>query len=193
MPVKQLKGFKKVSLQPGETKCVTLTLTANELYIFDTAQGRYRVPTGKYIVHVGGASDKLPLKAGFTLNPADELPDLQVVNIRTLPTFPKTGDQVQFVASVLNRGTAPTPIGKPVEVCFRVNGRCVATSSDIRDPIPAGGMALISSSELSAGTSPWLARAGSFQVTAEVDPHHIILETIEANNIGNRTWSTGLR
>ena len=71
MPVKQLKGFKKVALQPGETKRVTFTLTSDDLYIFDADEGRYRVPTGSYTVRVGGASDRLPLKAGFTLTQLD--------------------------------------------------------------------------------------------------------------------------
>ena len=188
MPVKQLKGFKKVSLQPGETKCVTLTLTANELYIFDAAQGRYRVPTGKYIVRVGGASDRLPLQAGFTLNSADELPDLQVMNIRTLPAFPKPGAPVQFVASVLNRGTGPMPGDKGLNVTFCVDGKVVSQSLALHETIPAGGMALVCGSEIMAPNFVWPAGAGQVLVQAEVDPQHLINETIETNNLATRSW-----
>lgn len=189
MPVKQLKGFKKVSLQPGETKCVTFTLTANELYIFDAVAGRYRVPTGEYIVRVGGASDNLPLSKKFFLKPAPELPDLMVANIRTLPAFPKVGDRVQFVASVFNRGTGPTRVDQPLDVTFRVNGKVVSTSPELRQVIPAGGMALVCGSENPAGDSGWTAGAEKVLVQAEVDARHLISETIETNNFALRNGS----
>ena len=182
MPVKQLKGFKKVNLQPGERQCVTFTLTANELYIFDAAEGRYRVPAGPYSVHVGGSSDQLPLAAPFTLTPARELPDLMVANIRTLPAFPQAGDKVLFVASVFNRGTGPTPTNQPLSVDFRVNGQVVASSPELRQSIPAGGMALVCGSETTKRNPAWSDTAGTFSVQAEADAQNAIAETIEDNN-----------
>jgi beta-glucosidase len=183
MPVKQLKGFKKVSLQPGETKHVTFTLTANELYIYDAVEGRYRVPTGEYIVGVGGSSDQLPLSKQFVLKPVTELPDLVVANIRTLPAFPKVGDRVQFVASVLNRGTGPTTTNKALSVSFRVDGKLVAWSPDLQQSIPAGGMALICGSQGAGGNADWTFSQPKFSVQAEADHRHAITETIEANNM----------
>ncbi len=46
MPVKQLRGFSKVSIEPGRTREVTLTLGPDEFYIFDPSSGSYQVPTG---------------------------------------------------------------------------------------------------------------------------------------------------
>src|SRR5690606_30248560 len=44
-PVRQLKGFAKIELAPGETRRVTLELPARALGFHD-AQGRYRVEPG---------------------------------------------------------------------------------------------------------------------------------------------------
>lgn len=193
MPVKQLKGFKKVSLQPGETRHVTFTLTANELYLFDAGEGRYRVPTGKYIVHVGGSSDHLPLTTWFTLTPAPELPDLMVANIRTLPAFPKAGDNVLFVASVFNRGTGPTSADKPLSVDFRVNGQVVASSPALRQAIPAGGMALVCGSVAPEYASPWAVSAGTFCVQAKVNSQPAGRDAIESKNIIVSTQSVSAK
>ena len=193
MPVKQLKGFRKVSLQPGQTKTVAFTLTPDEFYIFAAAESRYRVPTGSYTVKVGGASDHLPLSAPFTLTPAAEFPDLMVVNLRTIPAFPSPGDKVLFVASVLNRGTGPTPAGQAWNVEFRVDGQVVALSPEVRQIIPAGGMVMVCGSEASAGKAGWIASAGQFSLQAEADPRHAITETIESNNVHSVTRSVSSR
>jgi beta-glucosidase len=189
MPVKQLKGFQKVALQPGQTKQVTFTLSSDELYVFDAVQGRYRVPTGSYTIQVGGSSDRLPLSAPFTVTPATERSDLLVANIRSIPAFPSAGDRVLFVASVLNRGTGPTPSDKALSVEFRIAGQVVAWSPELRQSIPAGGMALVCGSEGPAGNACWNAVAGTFAVQAEVDSRHVIEETIESNNINTSTRS----
>ncbi len=183
MPVKQLKGFKKVAIPSGQTNHVTFTLTPDELYIFDAAENRYRVPTGAYLVRVGGASDSLPLRAAFTLTPAPELPDLMVANLRTIPAFPHAGDRVLMVASVLNRGTGATPTNQPVSVEFRVNDEPVAWSPNYGNIIPAGGMALVCGSVGPKGISPWTASAGKVCLQAEVNYHHTIIETIKTNNL----------
>jgi beta-glucosidase len=185
MPAKQLKGFKKVGIAPGQTNRVTFTLTPNELYIFDAAAARYRVPTGSYTVRVGSSSDNLPLSAPFSLTPAGERPDLVVTNIRTVPPFPKVGDRVLFVASVLNRGTGPTPATENLSVSFSVDGKRLASSPSLRSSIPAGGMALVSGSDGVA----WPISNRTVSVRAEVDPDRAIEETIETNNQSTVTLS----
>jgi beta-glucosidase len=65
-PVKLLRGFSKVPLQPGETKTVRFTLPARELACWDTASGAFRVEEGAYEVLVGGSSRRGDLlSAGF--------------------------------------------------------------------------------------------------------------------------------
>ncbi|MFH1194856.1 MAG: glycoside hydrolase family 3 C-terminal domain-containing protein, partial [bacterium] len=51
-PKKELKGFEKISLLPGETKTVDFEITPNELYYFDESSMSYKVEEGNYIAHV---------------------------------------------------------------------------------------------------------------------------------------------
>ena len=182
MPVKQLKGFAKVRIAPGKTERVTFHLSPEELYVFDAEHNRYIVPTGNYRVMVGGASDKLPLTGKFTLTPAAERPDLQVVNIRTIPPFPKAGDKVLFLASILNRGTGPSPAGATLAVNFKVNTQLVAVAVGGTNSIPAGGMALVCSSSAASTLPPWIAGEGTSHVFAEVAGGDAVKETIKSNN-----------
>ncbi len=178
MPPKQLRGFSKVLIEPGQTREVSFTLSADEFYIFDTETAAYRIPTGSYTAHVGGSSDKLPLSAKFTLGAAPALPDLIVTNIRTIPAFPVEGESVHFVATLLNRGTAPTSTERSPVVSFHVNGKPVSTSPELLRAIPVGGMALVCGSV----GEPWTASPGTYSVRVEADASGAIEETIESNN-----------
>jgi beta-glucosidase len=54
-PVKELKGFQKVSLQPGETKTVSLEITPNSLAFYDVKM-KYVVEPGEFEIMVGDSS-----------------------------------------------------------------------------------------------------------------------------------------
>ena len=54
-PVKELKGFEKISLQPGETKTVSFTITP-ELLKFYNYDLEYVVEPGEFEVQIGGNS-----------------------------------------------------------------------------------------------------------------------------------------
>ncbi len=64
-PVKELKGFQKVELQPGQSREVTFTLKASDL-AFYTAAGKWEAEPGAFRVFVGGNSRDLKT-AGFAL------------------------------------------------------------------------------------------------------------------------------
>jgi beta-glucosidase len=54
-PVKELKGFKKVTLRPGETKTVTLDITPDLLAFYDINM-KYVVEPGDFSIMVGNSS-----------------------------------------------------------------------------------------------------------------------------------------
>ncbi|HZR17622.1 MAG TPA: glycoside hydrolase family 3 N-terminal domain-containing protein [Verrucomicrobiae bacterium] len=54
-PIKELKGFKKVWLQPGETKTVALDITAESLAFYDLNM-KYGVEPGDFEIMVGNSS-----------------------------------------------------------------------------------------------------------------------------------------
>ena len=66
-PVKELKAFQKVYLQPGETRNVTLTIGANALSYYDEATSQWRADAGKYEALIGTASNKLSTNYAFQL------------------------------------------------------------------------------------------------------------------------------
>lgn len=66
-PQKELKGFKKVYLAPGETKDVDITIDRSALSFYHDKQQKWVPEPGDFEVLVGNASDHLPLKAKFTL------------------------------------------------------------------------------------------------------------------------------
>jgi beta-glucosidase len=64
-PIKELKGFQKVELQPGESREVSFSLRPSDL-AFYTAAGRWEAEPGAFKVYVGGSSRDVK-EAGVTL------------------------------------------------------------------------------------------------------------------------------
>ncbi|GII03510.1 glycoside hydrolase family 3 protein [Planobispora takensis] len=58
-PVRQLRGFERVSLAPGESKTVTFTLKTADLALWDVTRGRFAVEPSTHDVLVGSASDRI--------------------------------------------------------------------------------------------------------------------------------------
>ena len=66
-PAKELKGFRKVFLQPGESKTVTLTLTERDLSFWDVEDKGWKAEAGRFLVHVGTSSRHNLQTAVFSL------------------------------------------------------------------------------------------------------------------------------
>lgn len=166
MPKKQLRGFEKVMLNSSETKRITISLSPEEFYIYNEAKDTYQVPEGEYSVQVGGSSDILPLKIEFQLDKSTPKPDLSLKNIRTLPVYPKEGNEIIFMASIINNGTAATQIGEKHIVHFYVDGKEVAHYYSDKTAIPVGGMTLASAE---ATGRNWVAPKGTINITAKIE------------------------
>jgi len=65
-PLKELKGFQKISLKPGESKVVEFAINA-ELLKFYNSELKFVCEPGEFQVMIGDSSDNVK-KAGFTLN-----------------------------------------------------------------------------------------------------------------------------
>lgn len=61
-PAKELKGFAKVSLQPGETKHVSIDLDARSFAYFDPAAKQWRITPGNFGILVGSSVEDIALK-----------------------------------------------------------------------------------------------------------------------------------
>ncbi len=60
-PVKELKGFTRVTLEPGQTKTITFELFTNQLGFYDREMS-YIVEPGTIEIMVGSSSEDLPLR-----------------------------------------------------------------------------------------------------------------------------------
>ncbi|GAA2210656.1 glycoside hydrolase family 3 protein [Nonomuraea monospora] len=58
-PVKQLRGFQRVTLNPGETRTVTFTLKKSDLAVWDHTRGKWTVENATHDVLVGSSSDRI--------------------------------------------------------------------------------------------------------------------------------------
>jgi beta-glucosidase len=67
-PERELKGFEKVRLAPGETKHVTISLDARAFSYWDTPAHKWTIDPGKFVIRVGDSSENTPLHADVTLN-----------------------------------------------------------------------------------------------------------------------------
>lgn len=66
-PIKQLRGFERLTLQPGETKTARLTLTPEDLQLLD-ADMKWRVVPGEFEIMVGKSSADIALQATFNVS-----------------------------------------------------------------------------------------------------------------------------
>ena len=64
-PVRRLRDFERVTLDPGQTKTVQFTLDRSDVGIYDNS-GRFVVEPGKIDVYVGNSSSA-NLKSSFTV------------------------------------------------------------------------------------------------------------------------------
>ncbi|MGA8866719.1 MAG: fibronectin type III-like domain-contianing protein, partial [Candidatus Sulfotelmatobacter sp.] len=65
--VKELKGFSRIELKPGETRRVTLSLDRRAFSYYDVDKKDWNADPGKFEVLVGSSSDKILLQGAFTL------------------------------------------------------------------------------------------------------------------------------
>ena len=68
MPVKQLRGFERISLKKGQRKTVTFTLKpAEDMRYYDAQRRRYEVEPGDFEIQVGASSGDIRQKDTITV------------------------------------------------------------------------------------------------------------------------------
>ena len=69
-PVRELKGFEKISLQPGEAKDVSFTLDKRAFAYWNTELHDWTVEPGDFTIEIGRSSRDIALDASVTVNSA---------------------------------------------------------------------------------------------------------------------------
>jgi beta-glucosidase len=67
-PTKELKGFKKVTLAPGESKRVEILLDERSFSYYDPAKKGWFVAPGDYEIQVGNSSRNVLLRTTVVMN-----------------------------------------------------------------------------------------------------------------------------
>ena len=86
-PPHELAAFGKVTLAPGQTRRVTLTVPAAQLSYWDSGAQAFTVQDGRYSISVGGSSRSLPLSTDYTVTRTDQ-PTRFTVTGPTAPVQP---------------------------------------------------------------------------------------------------------
>ena len=68
-PIKELKGFSRVNLKPGETRRVSIALDRRSFAYYDVKQKDWKAEPGDFSVLIGSAADDIRLKGDFMLTP----------------------------------------------------------------------------------------------------------------------------
>jgi beta-glucosidase len=67
-PIKELRGFERVGLKPGEKRTVTFTLKGEQLAFYDTEKHNFVVEPGVFDVLVGSSSEDIRCKERFEVD-----------------------------------------------------------------------------------------------------------------------------
>ncbi len=67
-PYKELKGFRKVFLKPGETKQVSITINQSALSFYDEQSGTWKAEPGEFEALLGNSSNSILVNCYFTFS-----------------------------------------------------------------------------------------------------------------------------
>jgi beta-glucosidase len=68
IPIKQLKGFKRISIKKGQTELVEIDVKKEYLRYWDEKKSMFITPKGEYIFMIGTSSEEIRLQGTLTLN-----------------------------------------------------------------------------------------------------------------------------
>jgi beta-glucosidase len=67
-PIKSLRGFQRVTLEPGETKHITIALPVSRLSYYDVAAHKFLVTPGTFKVMIGSSADDIRLRTDLEID-----------------------------------------------------------------------------------------------------------------------------
>lgn len=106
-PVRELRGFDKVSLNPGETRTVTLTLSKCAFTYWNTTLNDWHVESGEYIIEAGKSSRDIVLSGSVEVESTVRVPVNVTLNTCIADIAKLPGGQ-EFVAELTkNMGGNP--------------------------------------------------------------------------------------
>ncbi len=143
-PYKQLIGFKKLWLEPGETKTAEISVPLCELRYWNYVHQRFMVENGDYRIWFGKSCDEEAVisSADIKITGKWKAP-LSAVTLRCEKRFLAPGEEAPFsLAATLTDASRPDAAGLPFIVSSSDEGVAVAEGGKIR--AVGSGLCLIS-------------------------------------------------
>lgn len=103
-PIKELKGFEKIELAPGEAKCVSVLLDRRAFSYYDTELHDFTVENGTYTILVGSSSRDIRLRTSIDMCPANPIPKQYSMNT-ILGDFMRDERAMKMLQPVLDHST----------------------------------------------------------------------------------------
>jgi beta-glucosidase len=100
-PVKELKGFEKVELAPGEEKTVVISLDKRAFACYNTEIGDWHVEGGEFEILVGSSSADIVLRKKITVNSTSPIKKLYTRN-STLGEIMSDPDKAEIFKQAFN-------------------------------------------------------------------------------------------
>jgi hypothetical protein len=190
-PPRQLKGYQKVTLKPGQSTTVHFKLSGQDLSYWNDAADGWVVPDGRFGVSVGDSSAvaNLPLRGGFTV--------ARSVGARYAtvgaPAAVTPGVPATVTATVVNDGDYPMPnaqfnlqvpkgwtVSRTAPVTVRP-GQTVTRGFTVTPPANAQPGNETLTARITSRTGPFGQRAGLVEASATVPVAATSLATVYDN------------
>ena len=101
-PVRELKGFQKVSLQPGEEKTISFSLDKRSFAYYETRIPGWYTGDGEYEIFVGTSSRDLPLHGKVKISSTERIP-LKITDTTTMGDVLRYGKQPELLEPVMEK------------------------------------------------------------------------------------------
>lgn len=115
-PIKELKNFKRINLNPGETKNVVLNLKIEDLSFWDVTRDKFTVERGNYVLMIGSSSQDIRLETKVFV-------DGEIIKPRDLNKITKAENYDDYNNVILHEckegGTCICDIKENGWVCFK--------------------------------------------------------------------------
>ena len=114
-PVKELKAFDKIELEPGESKDVSFTLNKRDFSYYSKVYSRWLAESGKFEILVGSSSRDIRLKGSLNLSNTEKL-NYKMTEFSFFSEFWSNPQLKPLLIAFMPKWIkAMTPEGKPVE------------------------------------------------------------------------------
>ncbi|MEM2946090.1 MAG: glycoside hydrolase family 3 N-terminal domain-containing protein [Thermoproteota archaeon] len=101
-PVKELKGFQRVFLKPGETRRIVFSLTVDDLAFLDENMRRIVEP-GEFKIMVGASSEDIRLQSSLRIE-RRIMADVRCISLKTDKDTVAPGEAFTLTARLRNKG-----------------------------------------------------------------------------------------